>query len=375
MIHVVSAGESVDSIANAYSVPVDNLIFDNQLEYPYSLTIGQALLIPADRKYVYINGYAYPFIEQYVLEEALDYLTTVSVFSYGFTPEGELISPTISDEKIINISVQHGVKPILTLTPLDSEGRFNNNLIHRLLISENGVTNLINNTLATVVEKDYYGVDVDFEYIMREDRDLFTEFVAELTRIMNENGYTVSVALAPKTSAEQPGLLYEGKDYGGLGAAANSVLLMTYEWGYTYSEPRAVAPVNLVRKVIEYALTEIDASKIDMGIPNYGYDWPLPYEKGVTKATTIGNIEAIRLAIRYGAEVKYDETAQTPFFNYEDDSAVMHEVWFEDARSIQAKLEMIEEFNLRGAGIWQIMRPFRPGWMQLERMYGIRKGG
>lgn len=149
---------------------------------------------------------------------------------------------------------------------------------------------LIENLLVTMREKGYHGVDVDFEYILAEDRDAFTTFVAELTVRMNENGYEVSVALAPKTSATQPGLLYEGKDYGGLGAAANSVLLMTYEWGYTYSEPQAVAPINKVRQVVEYAISEIPISKINLGIPNYGYDWPLPYEKGVTKASTIGNV-------------------------------------------------------------------------------------
>ena len=68
---------------------------------------------------------------------------------------------------------------------------------------------------------------------------------------MNENGFEVSVALAPKTSDDQPGLLYQGKDYGGLGAAANRVLLMTYEWGYSFSEPMAVAPVNKSRNVLD----------------------------------------------------------------------------------------------------------------------------
>ena len=75
----------------------------------------------------------------------------------------------------------------------------------------------------------------------------------------------------------------------------------------------AVAPINKVRQVIEYAVTEIPSAKIDMGIPNYGYDWPLPYEKGVTRARTIGNIEAVNIAVRYGAVIQYDEIAQTPY--------------------------------------------------------------
>lgn len=194
-----------------------------------------------------------------------------------------------------------------------------------------------------------------------------------MTNILNESGYTVSVALAPKTSADQQGLLYEGKDYAGLGAAANSVLLMTYEWGFTYSVPMAVAPINKVRQVIEYAVTEIPSAKIDMGIPNYGYDWPLPYEKGVTRARTIGNIEAVNIAVRYGAVIQYDEIAQTPYFNYTDEQQTEHEVWFEDVRSMQAKFRLISEYNLRGAGYWQIMRLFRANWLLLSDTYRIIK--
>ena len=125
----------------------------------------------------------------------------------------------------------------------------------------------------------------------------------------------------------------------------------------------AVAPVNKVRQVIEYAITEIPSAKIDMGIPNYGYDWPLPYEKGVTRARTIGNIEAVNIAVRYGAVIQYDEIAQTPYFNYTDEQQTEHEVWFEDVRSMQAKFRLISEYNLRGAGYWQIMRLFRANWL------------
>lgn len=377
MIYIVQPGDSVDYIAEVNSIPVEELIYDNQILYPYRLAVGQALYIreirAGDRRGVYINGYAYPFIDEEVLDESLNYLSALSVFSYGFTPEGEIIYPAVNDEWMINEARNQGVSPILTLTPLDAGGNFSNVLIHNMLLNEAATNNLINNLLTTVVEREFAGVDVDFEYIFAEDRDRFTTFVARLTDTLNQYGYEVSVALAPKTSTDQPGLLYEGKDYAGLGAAANHVLLMTYEWGYTYSEPRAVAPVNLVRRVIEYGLTQIPSDKIDMGIPNYGYDWPLPYEKGVTRARTIGNIEAVRIAADYGAVIMYDEVAKTPYYNYVDNEGISHEVWFEDVRSIEAKLGLIEEYNLRGAGYWQIMRLFLAGWLLLADTYVIRR--
>ena len=119
-----------------------------------------------------------------------------------------------------------------------------------------------------------------------------------------------------------------------MGEAADHVLLMTYEWGYTYGPPMAVAPLPQVRDVVEYAVTEIPASKINLGIPNYGYDWPLPYERGVTRAQTLGNVQAVQLAIARGAAIEFDETARSPYFNYVEDGTE-HEVWFEDVRSLR----------------------------------------
>lgn len=377
MIYVVKPGDNVDAIALENNISVNELIYDNQIEYPYALAVGQALYIretaPEAGRSITVNGYAYPFINENILEETLPYLTYLSIFSYGFTAEGALIPPLIDPQFMIDASNENNTSPILTLTPLDESGRFNNNLISSVVRNDDIQLILIDAILAELNSKGYAGVDVDFEYILSEDRDYFTTFVARMTNILNESGYTVSVALAPKTSADQQGLLYEGKDYAGLGAAANSVLLMTYEWGYTYSVPMAVAPVNKVRQVIEYAITEILSAKIDMGIPNYGYDWPLPYEKGVTRARTIGNIEAVNIAVRYGAVIQYDEIAQTPYFNYTDEQQTEHEVWFEDVRSMQAKFRLISEYNLRGAGYWQIMRLFRANWLLLSDTYRIIK--
>lgn len=375
-IYVVNPGDTVDSVARRYGVQTESILYANQIPYPYALAIGQALLIPLEqereKRTILSNGYAYPFISPWVLQQTLPYLTTLAVFSYGFTAEGQLLPPQLEDQWMLDLAVQYQTAPILTLTPFGTDGRFNNNLIHAVVNSPEAKERLFNELLQTMAQKGFQGTNVDFEYILAEDRDLFTQFVGEMTEQLNAQGYTVSVALAPKSSAGQQGLLYEGKDYGGLGAAANSVLLMTYEWGYTYGPPMAVAPLNKVRQVVEYALTEIPAAKIDLGIPNYGYDWPLPYEQGVTAARTIGNVEAVQIAIANFAEIQFDPVAQSPYFYYEAEG-VMHVVWFEDVRSMQASFDLIEEFGLRGAGYWQIMRLFRANWLLLAENFWISK--
>lgn len=375
-IYVVQQGDTVSSIATAYGVSVESLVYANQLVAPYNLVLGQALLIYSDNVgnesapdiFLNTNGYAYPFISPWVLNQTLPYLTRLSIFSYGFTGAGDLISPQLEEQWMIDAAISSGTQPILTLTPFGPDGKFNNRLISQLVNNPTAVQQLLTQLENVMNSKGYVGVDIDFEYILASDRDAFTAFVQTTTQRMNEQGYTVSVALAPKTSATQTGLLYEGKDYPALGAVANSVLLMTYEWGYTYGPPMAVAPINKVRQVLEYAVTEIPREKIDMGIPNYGYDWPLPFERGVTRARTIGNIEAVQIAGRVGAEIQFDEVARSPFFRYFEDG-VEHEVWFEDARSMQAKFNLIKEFGLRGAGYWQIMQLFRANWLLLTNNF------
>ena len=374
-IYVVKEGDTIDAIASAYRTTPEEISYANQIPYPYRLAVGQALLLESGTslstgRSAVANGYAYPYISPWVLRQTLPYLTGMFVFSYGFTVEGELLSPVPSDAWMLETAAEFGRDSILTLTPLGPDGRFSNNLIHGMLENEEGKERLMEELLAEMRRSSFSGVDVDFEYILAEDRDFFTGFVAELTRRMNAEGYRVSVALAPKTSADQPGLLYEGKDYRGLGEAANEVLLMTYEWGYTYGPPMAVAPLNKVRQVVEYALTEIPPEKILLGVPNYGYDWILPFVRGESQAVTIGHVEAVQIAINNGVPIQYDETAQSPFFLYERDG-VMHEVWFEDVRSLERKYDLIREFGLRGMGVWQIMRLFRAMWLLYEDVFEI----
>lgn len=375
-IHVVGAGENVDVIAGTYGISVEQLIYDNQLVYPYELALGQALFIGSGareaERAIRVSGYAYPFISRWVLNETLPFLSELPIFSYGFTREGELLYPLWSDEWLIEAALQYGTRPILTLTPFGPDGRFNNQLIHSVVNNQEYVSRLINNLLSVMEQKGYLGVDIDFEYILAEDRDAFTDFVRQVAEAMRANGYETSVALAPKTSADQTGLLYEGKDYAALGEAADYVLLMTYEWGYTYGPPMAVAPLNQVRRVVEYAITEIPAEKINLGIPNYGYDWPLPYERGVTAAKTIGNVQAVRIAIEQGAVIEFNDLAQSPYFHYTLDG-VEYEVWFEDVRSLNAKFNLIKEYNLRGCGYWQIMQFFRANWLLLRSQFYISK--
>ena len=375
VVYTVKQGDTLGKIAGYYNTTVVSLLQNNpDLILNPVLNVGQQITISfktTRRKSIIVNGYAYPYININVLLKTLPYLSRLTIFGYGFTENGELIE--IDDEPIIKLALRFGVAPIMLLSSLTEEGTFSGERASYVFNNINAQNALIAKIINKMKEKNYYGLDIDFEFINPEDAQAYINFVSNVTSQLNAEGFTVNVDLAPKTSARQRGVLYEAHNYKELGKIANTVFLMTYEWGYTYGPPMAVAPINKVREVVEYAVTEIPPQKILMGIPNYGYDWTLPFEQGTSMATSIGNDYAVISAFRNNAEIQYDTVAQSPFYYYWDNREREHVVWFEDVRSIKAKLELLDEKGLLGAGYWNIMRAFVPNWMLVNAMFKIEK--
>ncbi len=374
--HTVRPGETLTAIAQEYGVSLRQLFQNNPILTGRSeIWPGETIVISYQQEpgpLISVNAYAYPYISDELLLSTLPYLTYLTPFTYGFTPSGTLVEP--EDARLITSARRFSVAPLMHLSTLTEEGSFSNELAHLLLNDPQLQEKLTDNIIVKLREKGYSGLDVDFEYVFAEDAPRYAAFLRALTRRLNPLGYPVIAALAPKTSADQRGALYEGHDFAAIGAAVNKVLLMTYEWGYTYGPPMAVAPIPNVRQVVEYALTEIPAGKIWLGIPNYGYDWPLPFVQGKTRATSISSQQAVALARHYGVYIQYDPRAQSPWFRYIDEEGREHEVWFEDARSIRAKLALIPEYGLTGAGYWNLMREFPQNWLVLSSLYQIRQG-
>ena len=374
-VHTVKPGETLTSIAAQYSTTVLTLLQNN----PHLMTApvlfeGEQLTISyrgEKRGQTSVNGYAYTNIEQNVLLRAIPFLTKLTIFGYGFTETGELIG--VDDQAMINLAYEYKVAPIMLLSAITEDGTFDIMRAGRMFHDVALQNVVIDNIIATMKEKGYLGLDIDFEYVVATDADAFVSFIENATKRLNAEGFTVNVDLAPKLSAGHPGLLYEAHNYERIGQIADTVLLMTYEWGYSHGPPMAVAPIDQVKRVVTYAVTVIPVEKIYMGIPNYGYVWRLPFEQGITAGTSIGNQFAVELAAIHNAEIKYDETAQSPFFFYTALDGSRNEVWFEDVRSIKEKWDVITQNNLLGGGYWNIMRPFAQNWALVNSLYDILK--
>ncbi len=364
-LYTVRDGDTYASVAESTGVSTRTLFANNPnlLGGVAPLYAGQTLVISFEEtpdSSVTMNGYAYPFIETGNLYYSLPYLSNLIPFTYGFTAQGALVP--LDDERLLDAARGGGSGALMHLSTLTENGTFSSERAVALFSSPAAMDTLAKNVLETIRAKGYRGLDIDFEFIPGTVAADYAAFIERLRLLLNPEGYSVIAALAPKTSDTQPGVLYEGHDYALIGAAANAVLLMTYEWGYTYGPPMAVAPVPAVRRVLDYAVSKIPPEKIYMGLPNYAYDWILPYKQGYTRATLVGNDEAVDIARRFGAEIKFDEESKTPYFNYYD-GGVQHEVWFEDARSMREKFALIKEYGFAGGGYWNVMRRFNQGFL------------
>jgi len=368
--YIVQPGDTLWKIASKYGTSVDTIVKDNSLTSPNMIYPGQVLQIK--KPVLEVNGYFTDLDRtgQQVLRDVGEFLTYMSTFSYRITADGNLTQ--LSDTAILEVAKSENVAPLLTITNFGNR-TFDSDLAHTLLTSSTLQDTFLTNLLNIMKSKGYRGINIDFEYVLPEDRENYNQFLRRVVDRLHPEGFLVSTALAPKITADQKGLLYEAHDYAFHGQVADFVVLMTYEWGWAGGPPMGIAPINEVRKVLDYAVSVIPPDKILMGVPMYGRDWTLPYERGKTVAATFGPQEAIRRAIKYGVDIEYDLVAQSPYFRYVDEQGRNHEVWFEDARSLQAKYETAKEYSLRGVSYWEMSTSFPQNWYVLTNQARVKK--
>ena len=378
-IHVVQSGDTLWEIARQYGVSIDQIVTANALENAHTLAVGMALVvpttvqppIPVSKPVIDVNAYTLNTGETGVNEihEVGQYLTYWMPFAYSMQEDGSL--NTMDETDMIQAAEAERVVPVLCLTNF-SATETGSQLAHTVLASSALQETMLTNIVNVMKEIGYQGINIDFENVLPEDRENYNQFLQRTVDRLHPEGYFVTTALAPKVSADQQGLLYEAHDYGAHGRIADFVVLMTYEWGYRFGTPQAISPLDQIKRVLDYAVTVIPRDKILFGFQIYARDWLLPHVPG-QEAETFSQQEAIRRALEFGAAIQYDPVAQSPFFRYTDNEGRIHEVWFEDARSAQAKFEMVKDYHLRGISYWVLGYPFPQNWLLLEDNFTIRK--
>lgn len=425
-IYIVQSGDNIYSIANRYGISVTTLIQDNGLINPYNLVIGQAIVITypsqthsveegdtiasiattygvtimqllrnnsflMDREYIYpgetivisyntnqkttINGFAYPYIDRQMLKKTLPYLTYLSVFNYRIEEEGE-ITIFSDDSEIIKLAVDYGTIPLLMISALSPQGERNIELVYMILFTEDYQNRFITNLLNILKLSGYYGVNFMISEINEENQNLYNDLYTKISNSLKNEGYQIFVTINPDVKYIDDKISFEQIDYSSIGKLVNGITFLQYVWGRYPGPPTPVSSINLLSNFVDYVVTLVPPEKIAVGKPLIAYDWTLPYNIINSYAASLTLNSAIILAHDVGAIIQFDETSQTPFFQYQTTFAaeiIDHIVWFIDARSISALDKLMTEYSLAGSGIWNIMVYYQQIWTLIISQFEIVK--
>lgn len=422
VIHVVKQDDTIQSIADYYGISAARLIQDNGLEALNKLVIGQSIVIAIpevsytvnegdtlgdiadsfgvsimqllmnnpfllDRKYIYpgetlvisyskkgsitIHGNTTPNIDPGTLRKTLPYLTYLSILNYTATREGDIIS-YFDDSQIVEIAKEYGVMPLLLLTTLTIKGEANIVIEFDLLLNKDFQNSYIENLLSIIRQKGYQGVNISFQYINISNISLYNTFFTLISERLNEEGYFVFVTINPNFGGIEGQADFEKVDYSILNEFAYNMIFMNYQWAININPPAPISSIYNMEVFINYVNDFISSDKIIIGIPTIGYDWELPFLPGFSSVNSISFERAVNSAREHDAIIQFDEVSQTPYYIYYDNQ-IQHIVWFIDARSINALLDLVVKYNLHGSGIWNI-DPYNPQlWLVINSQFEIEK--
>lgn len=371
-------GDTLYAISQRFGLSVETLAQVNGINVNTPLYVGMRLYVPPmQRRNAEVNIYIEPTgetISEELLTEARNVvrqLTYLAPFSFEARRDGSL--DPIPTEGLPEIAEAGNASLMMVVSNLEN-GQFSGEL-GRAILQSTAVQEVLLENIVEEARRIGRVTDIhfDFEFLPADQREAYNNFLRRAADYLRGEGFLISTALAPKTSAEQAGQWYEAHDYRAHGEIVDFVVLMTYEWGYSGGPPMAVSPINEVERVINYALTEMPANKIMMGQNLYGYDWTLPFVEGGEYARAVSPQRAVELARDHNVVIQFDYTAQAPHFNYVDDEGSAHKVWFEDARSIQAKFNLMKRLNLRGISYWKLGFAFPQNWLLIEENFNVVK--
>lgn len=374
--YTVKTGDTLYTIARRFGVTVESILAANPIPAPYLLYQGQVILIPANPKpygHIDINAYLQPTTPDAdvpIVEKVAPHLTYLSIFSYKVKADGTLEG--VNDQAVIDAALRNNVAPLMVITNF-SEGNFDSDLASTILTNQSLQDKLFQNTLQILKSKGYRVLNIDFEHIYPEQRNLYNQFLRRITDFMHRNKIIVSTALAPKATDIKTGRWHGAHDYAAHGRIVDFVIIMTYEWGWSGGPPMAVSPLPQVEQVLKFAVSQIPPSKIMMGVNLYGYDWTLPYVEGGKFAKSVSPQTAIDIAANNNVAIQFDETAKAPHFNYVDAEGKQHVVWFEDARSIRARFNLVKKYGLKGVSYWVLGNDFPQNWLLIENLFQVNK--
>lgn len=302
-----------------------------------------------------------------VVKTRANHMDQVVVFGYGFDRQGNLIG---KDQSIVKGLVARSKRVILFGNLTD--GSFDEKTAHAILTEKTVQDRAVANILVTARSLDVGGVQIDFENIAHADRDAYTAFLKRLKTELQPHDIHLSIAAAAKTSDTRTG--WGGAtDYAAIGQIVDYFYIMAYDEHWRGGEPGPVASLAWVERVIRYAISVMPSQKVVLGVPFYGYEWGVGpnADKSLNKAYSSSRM--VRRINEYSATPKWDSVAGENVATFRTDDGGERIAWWPDHRSLDAKLKLAYQYNLRGVAAWRL--GFEPdSWWEQMGSFRVKPG-
>jgi spore germination protein len=376
-VYVVEEGDTLSQIAANHKIPVIQLyrnnpfLWDRENIYP-----GEEIIISYDTNGTKsTSAYAFPFIDLNILRKSLPYLTTLSILNYKTLRRGEIES-FYDESQLIDIVKQFGVAPLMLITSLTFRGERDPEMIYEILLNPEYQDNHAKNMLQIMKDKGYYGVNITITFLNETNQQLYLNYLKRITSYLNQEGYPVFITIDPNYTLVDNQLLLENINYSEYNNLIDQVSIMRFYWGTQYGSPMPVSSINNLSLYIDSIKQTIEVEKINVGFPLLGYNWELPYIDGFSTGNAITLDTALELARTMKATILYDEVSETPYYQYSIEvgrDTIQNIVWFVDARTINAIINLVLENGLQGTGLWNIMSYYPQLWLIINSNFVIEK--
>ena len=291
----------------------------------------------------------------------------IAFFWYTLDKNGDFKQYTLAktDRKLIRKAQENGTKVLAIVTNLPddkAEGEdvddWDYKRLEPILFSEEKRKSHINTLVSLAKDVGFDGINIDYEALPEGYREGFTLFIKELAEALHKENKILAVAIHPKTSEHNP---MEnngswGQDWKALAKYADQLHFMTYGEHYPDSPPGPIASPKWVNAVLKYADTQnIPDGKIFVGIPFYGEIWlhkKMYRYHGIDVDLTFSDIQ--KLKQKYNGKEGWDEKHLSPYLLFKDDKQKKYSVWFENEKSIEAKINLSNNLGLCNFAIWRI---------------------
>ncbi len=268
-----------------------------------------------------------------------------------------------SGENYIKWAHKNGYKvwPMISNAPAANESL---EITSEIMNSYENRKQLIEQIVDACVAYDLDGINIDFENMKQEDKDLYSRFIIELTPRLHEIGMVVSVDVTAPDGGETWSMCF---DRNVIGDVADYIIFMAYDQnGISSKTAGTTAGYNWIElNLVKFLQTEeIDSDKLILGIPFYTRIWTVDANGEVLRNPTV-NMEDIEGVIPDGVQKTWDDELKQYYVEYQDGDYT-RKMWIEDVESLKAKVSLVKENNLAGVASWQYGMETQDVWSMLK---------